>query len=135
MVDETRLRHVQLVRESRLHPLLPDSRPTERLEASGVLAKDGKYFVVFDDRTAVAAQQILDSLSQFHALSRTPNDGSFRLSNGDVGLGIGSFLSRAVDRDRLGFAFDLNGNEGREFEEGPGGLVRGLVAEDGDSTL
>jgi hypothetical protein len=45
---------LKLVRESKIRDLLPDVGATERFEASGVLAKDGKYFVVFDDRTAIA---------------------------------------------------------------------------------
>lgn len=45
---------LKLVQESKIRDLLRNIGTTERLEASGVLAKDGKYFVVFDDRTAIA---------------------------------------------------------------------------------
>lgn len=45
---------LQLVRESTIADLLPNSRSGGRYEASGVLAKDGKHFVVFDNITSVA---------------------------------------------------------------------------------
>jgi hypothetical protein len=43
-----------LVRESKICDLMPSSQLAQRWEASGVLAKDRNYFVVFDDRTKVA---------------------------------------------------------------------------------
>jgi len=45
---------LQLVCESKIRDLLPRDPTTKRWEASGVLVKDGHYFVVFDDRTEVA---------------------------------------------------------------------------------
>jgi hypothetical protein len=45
---------LKLVRESRICDLLPCDPPTKRWEASGVLVKDGHYFVVFDNRTEIA---------------------------------------------------------------------------------
>jgi hypothetical protein len=45
---------LQLVCENKLCDLVPCDPPTKRWEASGVLAKDGHYFVVFDDRTEIA---------------------------------------------------------------------------------
>lgn len=45
---------LQLVRERKIADLLPNERVLAEFEASGVLAKDGKFFVVFDNHTAVA---------------------------------------------------------------------------------
>ena len=45
---------LKLVGESKLCDLVPCDPPTERWEASGVMVKDGHYFVVFDDRTEIA---------------------------------------------------------------------------------
>ena len=45
---------LKLVCESKLCDLMPCDPPTKRWEASGVLVKDGHYFVVFDDRTEIA---------------------------------------------------------------------------------
>src|SRR5436305_50160 len=44
---------LKLERESKICDLLTCDRPTKRWEASGVLVKDGHYFVVFDNRTEV----------------------------------------------------------------------------------
>jgi hypothetical protein len=44
---------LQLVCERKLCELLECDKP-KRWEASGVLLKDGHYFVVFDDRTEIA---------------------------------------------------------------------------------
>jgi hypothetical protein len=40
--------------ESKICDLMPCDQAAERWEASGVLVKDGHYFVVFDDRTEIA---------------------------------------------------------------------------------
>jgi hypothetical protein len=45
---------LELVHESKIADLLPDAPLSVEHEASGVLAKDGKYFVVFDNHTSVA---------------------------------------------------------------------------------
>ena len=45
---------LKLVCESKIRDLMPCDPPTKRWEASGVLVKDGHYFVVFDDRTEIA---------------------------------------------------------------------------------
>jgi hypothetical protein len=45
---------LRLVVERKISDLLPRDQPGKRWEASGVLAKDGHYFVVFDDRTEIA---------------------------------------------------------------------------------
>ncbi len=50
-----------LVNERKLRDLFPSNPPTGHLEASGVLAMDGKFFIVFDNRTDVA--KINDDLS------------------------------------------------------------------------
>jgi hypothetical protein len=44
---------LNLVRESKICDLITADQPTTRWEASGVLAKDGYCFVVFDDRADV----------------------------------------------------------------------------------
>jgi hypothetical protein len=43
-----------LVRESKIYDLMPNGQSNKRWEASGVLAQDGHYFVVFDDRSEIA---------------------------------------------------------------------------------
>jgi hypothetical protein len=45
---------LKLVCESKICDLMPCEPLAERWEASGVLVKDGHYFVVFDDRTEIA---------------------------------------------------------------------------------
>jgi hypothetical protein len=45
---------LKLVCESKIRDLLPRDHPSKRWEASGVLAKDHHYFVVFDDRSEIA---------------------------------------------------------------------------------
>jgi hypothetical protein len=44
---------LNLVRETKICDLLVCKQPTKRWEASGVLLRDGYYFVVFDDRTEI----------------------------------------------------------------------------------
>ena len=66
-----------LVRESKICDLMTCDEPTERWEASGVLVKDGYFFVVFDDRTEIG--RFADDLQ--------PNEsnGLFGLPHGDFG--------------------------------------------------
>jgi hypothetical protein len=45
---------LELVRESKICDLMPRDQQAKRWEASGVLVKDGHYFVVFDNRTEIA---------------------------------------------------------------------------------
>jgi hypothetical protein len=45
---------LKLVCERKIGDLMPSGEPDKRWEASGVLVKDGHYFVVFDDRTEIA---------------------------------------------------------------------------------
>jgi hypothetical protein len=45
---------LKLLAERKLCQIVPCGEPVERWEASGVLAKDREYFVVFDDRPEVA---------------------------------------------------------------------------------
>ena len=45
---------LKLVRESKICDLMPRDQRTKRWEASGVLIRDGNYFVVFDSRTEIA---------------------------------------------------------------------------------
>ncbi|NMO49896.1 hypothetical protein HH310_01600 [Actinoplanes sp. TBRC 11911] len=47
------MRTLRLIREARIHSLLPAGTP-HRLEASGVVAADGRYRVIFDNLRAVA---------------------------------------------------------------------------------
>jgi hypothetical protein len=42
-----------LVSEAKIHDLMECDQPSRRWEASGVLVKDGNFFVVFDDRTEI----------------------------------------------------------------------------------
>ncbi|MGD9633821.1 MAG: hypothetical protein AB7G28_00640 [Pirellulales bacterium] len=51
MVDIPKL---QLVKECKISELMSHRKPVKRWEASGVLVRDGHFFVVFDDRTEVA---------------------------------------------------------------------------------
>jgi hypothetical protein len=51
MVTATTLK---LVCESKIRDLVPRDQSSKRWEASGVLAKDRHYFVVFDDRSEIA---------------------------------------------------------------------------------
>ena len=68
---------LNLVRESKIRDLMTCDQPAKRWEASGVLVKDGYFFVVFDDRT---------DIGRFSG-DLQPNDanGLFGLSRGDVG--------------------------------------------------
>jgi hypothetical protein len=45
---------LKLVCERKLCELISCEKPVKRWEASGVLVKDGQFFVVFDDRTEIA---------------------------------------------------------------------------------
>src|SRR6185295_12254483 len=45
---------LQLVSERKICDLMPRGLTTKRWEASGVLVKDGQFFVVFDDRAEIA---------------------------------------------------------------------------------
>ncbi len=45
---------LELLRERKISDLLPDHPDIDRWEASGVLARNGKYFVVFNNMTSVA---------------------------------------------------------------------------------
>ena len=45
---------LQLVRERKISELVPREQASKRWEASGVLAKNGQFLVVFDDRTEIA---------------------------------------------------------------------------------
>ena len=45
---------LKLVRETKICDLMTCDQPAKRWEASGVLVKDGYFFVVFDDRTEIA---------------------------------------------------------------------------------
>jgi hypothetical protein len=51
---------LKLVYERKICDLMPCDQKDKRWEASGVLVKDGHYFVVFDDRTEIA--RIADDL-------------------------------------------------------------------------
>ena len=64
---------LRLVSESKICDLLVHDVPKGAFEASGVLAKDGKYFVVFDNRTSIARLSV----------SMRPDD-----MNGLFGMGL-----------------------------------------------
>src|SRR5215471_15596938 len=68
---------LNLVRESKICNLMTCDQPAKRWEASGVLVKDGYFFVVFDDRTEIG---------RFSAdLQRNETNGLFGVSHGDFG--------------------------------------------------
>ena len=50
----SRVATLKLVQEHKIRDLLPEIATSDRFEASGVLAKGNEYFVVFDNRTALA---------------------------------------------------------------------------------
>src|SRR5262249_12076780 len=68
---------LNLVREIKICDLMACTQPDHRWEASGVLVKDGYFFVVFDDRTEIG---------RFHEdLQPSGTNGIFGLSHGDFG--------------------------------------------------
>ena len=68
---------LNLVREIKICDLMTCAKPDHRWEASGVLVKDGYFFVVFDDRTEIG---------RFHEdLQPSGTNGIFGLSHGDFG--------------------------------------------------
>jgi len=68
---------LRLVDERKIHDLLPNHPSHGALEASGVLAMDGKFYVVFDNRTDVAR---LDD-----DLSSNQMNGLFGIAHGRTG--------------------------------------------------
>jgi hypothetical protein len=68
---------MKLVCERKIGALLPSDRASSRWEASGVLAKDGYYFIVFDNRSEVA--RIADDLE--------PNKANGLFGRGDIDCG------------------------------------------------
>src|SRR5262249_21022746 len=71
---------LKLLTERKICEIVPCDEPVERWEASGVLAKDGEYFVVFDDRTEIA---------------RISHDLQPHSSNGLLGMSHAEMASRA----------------------------------------
>jgi hypothetical protein len=68
---------LNLVREIKICDLMTCAQPDHRWEASGVLVKDGYFFVVFDDRTEIG---------RFNGdLQHSGANGIFGLSHGDFG--------------------------------------------------
>jgi hypothetical protein len=47
------MRTLNLVQETKIRELIAGDQPARRWEASGVLVKDGSFFVVFDNRTEI----------------------------------------------------------------------------------
>jgi hypothetical protein len=68
---------LNLVREAKICDLMMCDQPTTRYEASGVLVKDGQYFVVFDDRTEIG--RFSDDLQP------QKTNGLFGMSHADFG--------------------------------------------------
>jgi hypothetical protein len=68
---------LKLVRERKICELIASAKPTKRWEASGVLVKDGHYFIVFDDRSEIA--RISDELQTNKA------NGLLGMAHGDFG--------------------------------------------------
>ena len=69
---------LQLIEERKIHDLFADRPPRGALEASGVLAMNGKFFVVFDNRTSVA--RLAEDLSS------SPMNGLFGMAHGREGF-------------------------------------------------
>lgn len=53
VTESTTALTLDLVHEIKIRELMPHLKPNQRWEASGVLAKDGSCFVVFDNRTEI----------------------------------------------------------------------------------
>jgi hypothetical protein len=53
VATQTAMQQLELVREAKIFDILPGS-PDPRLEASGVLAKDGLFYVIFDNLPHIA---------------------------------------------------------------------------------
>jgi hypothetical protein len=68
---------LKLVREAKICDLMTSDQPAKRWEASGVLVKDGYFFVVFDDRTEVGRFSV--------DLQANETNGLFGLQHGDFG--------------------------------------------------
>jgi hypothetical protein len=69
---------LKLLTERKICEIVPCDEPVERWEASGVLAKDGEYFVVFDDRTEIARIS--------HDLQPNSSNGLLGMSHADYGF-------------------------------------------------
>jgi hypothetical protein len=48
------MRTLELIRESKLHALLPGQHQASHLEASGVVAQDSHFLIIFDNLGQVA---------------------------------------------------------------------------------
>lgn len=68
---------LKLVRENKICDLLTCTQPAKRWEASGVLVKDGHFFVVFDDRTNIGRFS--------NDLYPNEANGLWRLAHGEYG--------------------------------------------------
>lgn len=69
---------LKLLTERKICEIVPCDEPVERWEASGVLAKNGEYFVVFDDRTEIARIS--------HDLQPHSSNGLLGMSHADYGF-------------------------------------------------
>src|SRR5687768_5742685 len=49
------MRTLELIRETRLHTLLPSPGPGIPLEASGVIVSDGRFIIIFDNLSQAAS--------------------------------------------------------------------------------
>jgi hypothetical protein len=68
---------LKLVCEHKFCDLMPNDQPRKRWEASGVMVKDGHYFVVFDDRSEIARLS--------NALRRSKSNDLFGMSRANYG--------------------------------------------------
>jgi hypothetical protein len=68
---------LKLVCERKIGDLMPGDQSSNRWEASGVLVKDGSFFVVFDDRIEIARVS--------HDLQPNETNGLFGMANAAVG--------------------------------------------------
>jgi hypothetical protein len=69
---------LKLLAEQKICELVPCHKTIRRWEASGVLARDGDYFVVFDDRTEIARIS--------HDLQPKDSNGLLGMSHADYGF-------------------------------------------------
>ncbi len=82
------MQSLELLRESKLHTLLPGAHKTRKLEASGVVAQAGHFIVVFDNLGQVARI----------AASCLPSDGNAWLGEGDAATGHEDLAYSARDQ-------------------------------------
>jgi hypothetical protein len=123
------VQRLELVREAKVSDILdgtPDSKPEARLEASGVLAKDGLFYVIFDNLPHIAcidpdlsrASMIMQQRGHsdgFEDIAYDPWSGRFYVLIESLRRGRRGFMAAVQEYDAdfryagrawLGFPFD-----------------------------